>query len=194
MQEIVRDDGWSTCQPRREHTMRFVGVRSLKSLLSMRPAISKRVMIGFGLGFLILAANALIAVQTVNSLRAAARAVEAGLQVTEMLRSVSSSVADSEAGQRGYIMTERKEYLEKSSDLLRGAGARLDDIRPLIGNDPDALGKISAMQSSIAARTAEFDEALRRLNGGDAQGSLKAISTEESGRNLGDIYTLFTQF
>ena len=159
----------------------------------MSPGIPRRVIIGFGLGFLILAVNALIAYQTIVSLRAETRAVEGGLQVMEQLRSVSSAVANSEAGQRSYIITERKEYLEDSGQQLRAAGRRLNDIRTLVGNEPVELEKIGAMQSSIAARTAEFDDALRLLNNGDTQGTLKAISTEQSGRNLGDIYNLFTQ-
>jgi diguanylate cyclase (GGDEF)-like protein len=160
----------------------------------MNPAIPRRVIIGFGLGFLILAVNALIAYQTIVSLRAAARAVEGGLQVVDKLRSVSSAVADSEAGQRSYIITERREYLESSGELLRSAGHRLGEIRTLIGNDPAELQNVDAMQSSIAARAAEFEDALTLLNNGDSQGALKAISTEESVRNLGDIYNLFTQF
>ena len=159
----------------------------------MSPGIPRRIIIGFGLGFLILAVNALIAYRTIVSLTAETRAVEGGLQVMEQLRSVSSAVADSEAGQRSYIITERKEYLENSGELLRGAGRRLDDVRTLVGDDPVEVEKIGAMQSSIAARTAEFDDALRLLNNGDTQGTLKAISTEEARRNLGDIYKLFTQ-
>lgn len=159
----------------------------------MSPGIPRRVIIGFGLGFLILAVNALIAYQTIASLTAETRAVEGGLQVMEQLRSVSSAVANSEAGQRSYIITEKKEYLEDSGEQLRGAGRRLNDIRTLVGNEPVELEKIGAMQSSIAARTAEFDDALRLLNNGDTQGTLKAISTEQSRRNLGDIYNLFTQ-
>ncbi len=160
----------------------------------MSPAIPRRVIIGFGLGFLILAVNALIAYQTINSLRAETRAVEDGLQVMEQLRGVSSAVADSEAGQRSYIITERKEYLENSGERLRGADRRLNDIRTLIGNDAVESEEISAMQSSIAARTAEFEDALKLLNNGDTRATLKSISTEESKRNLDNIYELFAQF
>ena len=160
----------------------------------MSPAIPRRVIIGFGLGFIILAVNALIAYQTIASVRASTRAVEGGLQVMDQLRSVISAVADSEAGQRSYIITERRDYLENSGELLRGASRRLDHIRALIGDDPAGLENIDAMRSSITARTAEFDDALTLLNNADTQGALKAISTEESVRNLGNIYGLFTRF
>lgn len=160
----------------------------------MSPAIPRRVIIGLGLGFVILAVNALIAYKTIISLREATRSVEEGLRVVELLRSVSSAVGDSEAGQRSYIISERKEYLEDSSELLRAADRRLNDIRPLIGNDAVDLEKIGLLQSSIAARTAEFEHALELLENGDRQAALKAISTKASRRQLDDTHELFRQF
>jgi diguanylate cyclase (GGDEF)-like protein len=160
----------------------------------MSPGISRRAIIGFSLGFAILAVNALIAYQAITSLREATRSVEDGLQVVELLRTVSSAVADSEAGQRSYIISQREEYLEDSGELLRVADRRLNEIRSLIGNDVVDLEKIGLLQSSIAARTAEFERALELLMNGDRQAALKAISTEESRRNLDDTYELFGQF
>lgn len=160
----------------------------------MSPAIPRRVIIGFSLGFVVLAVNALIAYQAIISLREATRSVEDGLQVVELLRSVSAAVADSEAGQRSYIISERKEYLEDSGELLRAADRRLNDIRPVIGNDAAELEKIDLLRSSIAARTAEFEHALELLKDGDRRAALKAISTEQSRRNLDYTYELFRQF
>ncbi len=160
---------------------------------TLSPAIPRRALIGFGLGFAILAANALIAYEAILSLRQATRSVEDGLQVVEMLRSVSSAVADSEAGQRGYIISEKKEYLEDSTEVLRVADRRLNDIRLLIGNDAAELAKIGSLQSSIGKRTAEFEHTLALLTNGDRRGALKAISTEGSRRNLEGTYDLFRQ-
>ncbi|HWM40869.1 MAG TPA: EAL domain-containing protein [Burkholderiales bacterium] len=159
----------------------------------MSPAISRRAIIGFGLGFAILAVNALIAYQAIVSLREATRSVEDGLQVVDLLRSVSSAVADSEAWQRGYIISEKKEYLEDSTEVLRVADRMLNDIRALIGNDAAEREKIGSLQSTIAARTAEFEHTLALLTNGDRRGALKAISTEGSRRNLEGTYELFTQ-
>lgn len=160
----------------------------------MSPAIPRRVIIGFGLGLAILAVNALIAYQTIISLREATRSVEDGLQVVELLRSAGSAVADSEAGQRSYIITQRKEHLEDASEMLRVADRRLSDIRTLMVNHPVELEQIGLLQSSIVARTAAFEHALELLENGDRRATLKAISTEESRRNLDDIYERFRQF
>ena len=159
----------------------------------MNPAIPRKVIIGFGLGFAILAVNALLAYQTIVSLREAARSVEDGLQVGELLRSVNSAVVDSEAGQRSYIISQEIEYLEESSEVLRVADRRLNDIRALIGSDAGALEKINSLQASIAARIAEFERTLELLANGDRQGALQAIATEGSRGNLEDTYELFRQ-
>ena len=149
--------------------------------------------IGFGLGLAILAVNALVAYQTIVSLREATRAVEDGLQVGEALRSIASAVADSEAGQRSYIISERKEYLEDSTEVLRVADRRLNEIRALVGHDAAELKHIASLQSSIAARAAEFERTLALLTKGDRRGALKAISTEGSRRNLEGTYEVFRQ-
>jgi diguanylate cyclase (GGDEF)-like protein len=155
--------------------------------------IPRRVIVWFGLGCAVLAANAAIAYHTIVSLREASRSVAEGLQVAELLRSVSSAVEDSEAGQRSYIISEKQEYLEKSSEALRVADRRLKDIRALVGHDAVDLHKIGLLQSSIAARTAEFEQTLALLTNGDRPAALKAISTEGSRRNLEDSYELFRQ-
>ncbi|HZM35979.1 MAG TPA: EAL domain-containing protein [Burkholderiales bacterium] len=150
--------------------------------------------IGFSLGLASLAVNALIAYQAVGSLKQATRSVEEGLQVVELLTGVNSAVADSEAGQRSYIISESKEYLEHSGELLQLADRRLDGMRALIGDDARELERISALRSSIAARNAEFRNALELLDNGDRRAALKAISTEQSRRNLDDTYELLGQF
>ena len=73
----------------------------------MAAAIPGRVIFWFGLGLAILVFNGLIAYRTITSLAQATRSVEEGVQVVERLRGVSSAVADSEAGQRGYIISQR---------------------------------------------------------------------------------------
>src|SRR5574341_1559645 len=159
----------------------------------MSPAVPRRVIVWFGLGCAVLAVNAAIAYQTIASLREATRSVEDGLRVAELLRSVRSAVADSEAGQRGYIISEKNEYLELSSKALRVADGQLTEIRALIGPDAVDLEKVTSLQSSIAARAAEFDQTLELLTKGDRPAALKAISTEGSRRNLEGAYELFRE-
>jgi diguanylate cyclase (GGDEF)-like protein len=159
----------------------------------MGPAMPRKVVIGLGLGFAILSVNALIAYGAIVSLRDATRSVEDGLRVVVLLRSANAAVADSEAGQRSYIISEKKEHLEYSRDALKLADSRLNEIRALIGTDPADLKTIGSLQSSIAERTAEFDNTLVLLLQGDKAAALKAISTEASRRNLESTYELFDQ-
>jgi diguanylate cyclase (GGDEF)-like protein len=159
----------------------------------MSPAIPQKVIIGLGAGFLILAINALIAYGAIISLRDATASVEDGLRAEELLRRANSAVADSEAGQRSYIINQKKEYLEYSRDALKLAHGGLNQIRELIGTDPAEVKAIGSLQSSIAERTAEFDNTLALLLTGDQAAALRAISTEGSRRNLETAYDLFDQ-
>ncbi|HEX6691351.1 MAG TPA: EAL domain-containing protein [Burkholderiales bacterium] len=159
----------------------------------MSPAVPRKVVVGLGLGFAILAVNALIAYGTTVSLQDATRAVQDGLRVEELLKNANSAVADSEAGQRGYIISQKREYLEYSRDALKLADGGLNEVRALVGADPDELKTIGSLQSSIAARAAEFDDTLALLVKEDHAAALRAISTETSRRNLESAYELFDQ-
>ena len=156
-------------------------------------SLPRKVVIAFGLGLAILAVNALVAYQTIVSLREATRSVEDGLRVVELLRNVNAAIGDSEAAQRGYIISEKPEYLEDSSEALRRAEGQLDEIRALVGNGAVELEKVASLQSSIAARIAEFENTLELFQKGDKPAALKAISTQASRLNLDNSYELFRE-
>jgi len=113
----------------------------------MNPTIPKKVIAGFGLGLAILAANALIAVQTVVTLTEATQAVEDGLRVRDLLKEIRSAVSSSETGQRNYIITEKKDYLEHSLKSLKSTESQLSEILERIGNDSAEAGKTNQLQS-----------------------------------------------
>jgi diguanylate cyclase (GGDEF)-like protein len=160
----------------------------------MNPTIPKKVIAGFGLGLAILAANALIAVQTVVTLTEATQAVEDGLRVRDLLKEVRSAVSSSETGQRNYIITEKKDYLEHSLKSLKSTESQLSEILERIGNDSAEAGKTNQLQSLIGARAAQFENALDYLQKGNKGAALRALTTGEGKRNLESTDELFDQF
>ena len=160
----------------------------------MNLTIPKKVIAGFGLGLAILAANALIAVQTVVTLTEATQAVEDGLRVRDLLKELRSAVSSSETGQRNYIITGNKDYLEHSLKSLKSTESQLSEILERVGNDSAEVGKTNQLQSLIGARAAQFEIALDYLQNGNKTAVLKALTTGEGKRTLESTDGLFDQF
>ena len=160
----------------------------------MNSTIPKKVIAGFGLGLAILAANALIAVQTVVTLTEATQAVENGVRVRDLLKEVRSAVSSSETGQRNYIITENKDYLEHSLKLLKSTESQLSEILGLVGNDSAEVGKTNQLRSLIGARAAQFEGALDYLQNGNKAAALHALTTGEGKRTLESTDESFDQF
>src|SRR5262245_57722408 len=101
----------------------------------MSPAFPRKIIIGFGLGVALLAINAAIAVQVVVSLTEATQAVADGMRVRDLLKETRSVVASSETGQRNYILTGNREYLELALKSLKSTEDQLNEILDLVDGD-----------------------------------------------------------
>ena len=160
----------------------------------MNPNIPKKVFAGFGLGLAILAVNALIAVQTVVTLTDATQAVENGLRVRDLLKEVRSAVTNSETGQRNYIFTGKKDYLEHSLESLKSTESQLSEILELVGNDPAEVEKTNRLQLLIGAWAAQFKGALDSVQEGNMATVIQIMTTGEGKRTLASTDELFHQF
>ncbi|HKA38978.1 MAG TPA: EAL domain-containing protein [Burkholderiales bacterium] len=159
----------------------------------MSPAIPRKIIIGFGLGVAILAINAAIAVQVVVSLTEATQAVADGLRVRDLLKETRSLVFSSETGQRNYVLTGNKEYLELSLKSLKSTESQLNEILGLVDNDSTEAEKTGLLQSLIGARAALFERTLDHLRNGRKAAALQAMTAEAGKDNLNRTDELFDQ-
>src|SRR5262245_7290515 len=157
----------------------------------MSPAIPRKIIIGFGLGVAILAINAAIAVQVVVSLTEATQAVANGLRVRDLLKETRSLVSSSETGQRNYVLTGNKEYLELSLKSLKSTESQLNEILGLVDNDSTEAEKTGLLQSLIGARAALFERTLDHLRNGRKAAALQAMTAEADKDNLNRTDALF---
>ena len=160
----------------------------------MSPAIPRKIIIGFGLGIAILAVNALIAVRTVVTLTEATQAVADGLRVRDLLKEVRSVVSGSESGQRNYIISGNKDYLERSLKSLNSTESHLNDILELVDGDSAEAEKTRQLQSLIGARAALFEDALGHFQNGKNAAALQSMATEAGRQTLDRTDELFDQF
>ena len=128
----------------------------------MARTVPKKIVWSFGVGFAILVINALIDYQSFVTLTQATNSVQIGLQSRDVLKGVRSAIAGSESGQRNYILTEKKDYLESSLELLKSADSQLSgELRRL--NGVEETNETRHLQELISERAAQFERALEHF-------------------------------
>jgi diguanylate cyclase (GGDEF)-like protein len=161
---------------------------------SINPAIPKRIIVGFGVAFAILAVNALVDYRSFVTLTDATDSVQDGLQTRDLLKGIRSAVAASETGQRNYILTENKDHLESSLDLLKSARMSLNELLEAVNRDPQEVDKARQLQSLLAARVAQFEGALEPLAHKKKAAALQVLTSAEGRQILERADEVFAQF
>ncbi len=91
-------------------------------------------------------------------------------QVIEKLESVLSTLKDAETGQRGFVLTGEKEYLEPYAAASGLLGREIDGLGSLVSDDPVQAGELEQVKALTAEKLAELRETidLRKQSGMDA--------------------------
>jgi len=91
-------------------------------------------------------------------------------QVISALRMLLATVTDGETGQRGYIITGQKSYLEPYRSAVGQTWDVFHRVRDLTADNPLEQSRLNALEPLIAQRMAEFDEGIeiRRKQGLEA--------------------------
>ena len=107
------------------------------------------------------------------------------VDVQARLMQVLVSLQDAETGQRGYLLTGRKEYLAPYS----AAAAKLDqviaDAARLLADNPGQQAELAEVRRLATAKLTEMRSAIERMEAGDTAGAL-AIVNNDSGKALMD--------
>jgi|SRR5579875_225077 len=101
--------------------------------------------------------------QSYRSTMQFAQAVERQKHTDDVLRALDGTVArlvDAETGQRGYLLTGRKAYLEPYDRAIANLGKGVRDLKQLTSNDVNQQKRIQEMQPLINAKLSELQRTI----------------------------------
>jgi diguanylate cyclase (GGDEF)-like protein len=156
----------------------------------MARTVPKKIVWSFGVGFTILVINALIDYQSFVTLTQATNSVQIGLQSRDLLKGVRSAIAGSESGQRNYILTEKKDHLESSLELLKSAEIQMNEVLRRL-NGAEEANETRRLQELISERAAQFERALEHVQAGEKAAVLRSLTAPEGKRILISMDQLF---
>src|SRR5690348_11577292 len=101
----------------------------------MKRLFDPALLIGFGLLTAAIIVNGAVTYRSINSLHEDSRTITHTHDVLTALESVISLAKDAETGQRGYVITEDKAYLEPYGVAAAGIGKQLDLVEKLTADN-----------------------------------------------------------
>src|SRR5215510_93373 len=114
--------------------------------------IEKRIMAGAGLVLAILLINALVSYRVTRRLIDNERLVGRTHEVLSELEDVMSTMDDAETGERGYLLTGEKSYLEPYQSAVSAIHARVEKLARMTADNPNQKTHIPALEREIANR------------------------------------------
>ncbi|MDF2388822.1 CHASE3 domain-containing protein, partial [Nostoc ellipsosporum NOK] len=139
--------------------------------------------IGFAVLALIVGTRALL-VEGQRANRAAARET---IEYQDLLSGLLSMAQDAESGQRGYLLTGEKSYLEpyqKAVDAIPGQLARIDAMTP--PDDQFAL-QISHIKDALSQKQAELSQTIALYDRGDTAKALQLVRSGQGKAAMDEI-------
>jgi signal transduction histidine kinase len=92
---------------------------------------------------------------------------------------------DAETGQRGYLLTSNKDYLEPYLNAAGKLPSQLERVRSLMGNDPEAKRLVGRLTAILSDKMAELKQTIDLHNVGHLDESIELVRTNV-GRALMD--------
>jgi signal transduction histidine kinase/DNA-binding response OmpR family regulator/CHASE3 domain sensor protein len=113
-----------------------------------------------------------------------------GLRVLSAVQEVLTSLQDAETGQRGYLLTGESVYLEPYQRGIGLVPGRLDELRRLVGDDPETLRDVDDLARSANDKIAELAETIQMRESGRAAEALALVRTDRGKVNMDRVREL----
>jgi len=155
--------------------------------LKMRWTIEKKIMAGAGLVLAILLINALVSYRATRRLIDNERLVGHTHEVLSELDDVMSTVDDAETGERGYLLTGEKSYLEPYQSAVGAIHARVEKLVQLTADNPNWQAHLPALEREIADRLDNLKSQIDRRKSGRADGARQIVMSDVGERQMDDV-------
>jgi PAS domain S-box-containing protein len=150
----------------------------------MRWTIEKKIMAGAVLVLAILLINALVSYSATRRLIDNERLVGHTHEVLSELQDVMSTMDDAETGERGYILTGEKSYLEPYQSAVGAIHARVEKLAQLTADNPNWQAHLPALEREIAGRLDNLKSQIDRRKTGHADGARQIVMSDVGERQM----------
>ena len=123
----------------------------------------------------------------VESQRANRAAARETIEYQELLSGLLSLAQDAESGQRGYLLTGEKSYLEPYRKAVEAIPGQLARIDTMTASDDQLAPQVSHIKDALAQKQAELSETIALYDKGDAAKALEMVRSGQGKAAMDEI-------
>lgn len=135
-------------------------------------------LIGLAAGLFFFLASGLIAYLNIQSLRENDQAIRHTHQVLIALDDLLSTTQDAETGQRGFLLTGARTYLEPYSSAVAALPDKIETVATLTQDNANQRANLAPLRRHVDAKLTELTETVRLRQGGSLEDALAVVRTD----------------
>ena len=128
---------------------------------------------------LTLIANAVVSYRNTERLAQGTSASTRSRDVVNAIDDVLATLVDAETGQRGYLLTQREEYLEPYRAALAAADTRLRDLAGLLADNATQTRRLEELKPLVERKFDELRRTIELQQAGQHAQALALVTTDE---------------
>lgn len=133
--------------------------------------------LGFGLTLVFLVISCVLGLYNVGMMVEDNRSVIHTQEVIMQLETLISDLKDAETGQRGYLLTQEKDYLRFYDIAVHEISAIIIETRTLIGDNPDQLEQLHLLEMDVQDKLQEMEQTIQLIDSGKHEEALMLVRT-----------------
>ena len=149
--------------------------------------IHLKILLAFSICLLILFSSSIFSYRSTQQLILTGAWVSHTLKVKAMVETVISELKDAETGQRGYLLTGERIYLEPYNSSISEIAVLLNELSILTSDNNRQQKNVTQLTIIINEKLDELKETITLYQLGNKDGSIKLILTHHGKRLMDDI-------
>jgi signal transduction histidine kinase len=142
----------------------------------------RSLLITFAVALVVLTVNAFVLLNAVQRWRSSEETISDSYRVTSEIQAVVGATADAEAGELGFLMTGRRQFLEPYNAAKTSVYRHLDTLQVLVVGDTQQVRNVDRLRAEVARRLAWSDSLILQQQRDPAEAAMSIAS--EQGRTL----------
>ncbi|MBE8965934.1 CHASE3 domain-containing protein [Nostocales cyanobacterium LEGE 12452] len=149
--------------------------------------LGRVVTFGFGSVFVVMVVIGIVSKLTTNKLVESNGWVSHTYQVEGGLEDITKFLVDAEAGQRGFILTQKANYLEPYNTSVANFEKSFDEVNKLIQDNPEQVTRLNQVKQLAKDKMAELAETIELTQQGKRQEALNLILSNKGKQIMDEI-------
>jgi diguanylate cyclase (GGDEF)-like protein/PAS domain S-box-containing protein len=159
----------------------------------MRWSIEKKIAAGFSLMLASLLVVGFVSYRNTRKLIRDSNLVAHSHEVLDELDSTRSALTDAETGQRGYMITGDKEYLQPYTAVLPTINRRIENLKQLTADDVEQSRRLAELEQKIAEQLELMSEVIELRRTGGFAAAAQVVSTGRGKKIMDDIRSIVAE-